>query len=357
MVKDNRKVKKNKPLSAQHLGEYCRRIGMLTGAGIPLVRALEMMAADENIRKTDRKVYADLLHRDRQGADLSKAMGKENGAFPMLLIYMFQAGEVGGNLDEVSAGMAAYYDKQHRLDTKVRNAVLYPKILLVMIIAVVIFMLAWILPGFSELFARMETLPLTTRILFSISDFLLLNWPVLLIAAVVLWISGMGLRRIYVVAMLADRMKAHLPVAGKIFRIIYTARFARTLSSLYTAGIPILQSLEISGKVMGNVWLESRFSEVMQRVKSGENLSDALEGMDGISGKPASAVRVGEETGSLDRMLISIADALDYEAEMATERLVSMLEPILVVIMGVIVGFIMLAVMQPIYGAYDTLGI
>ena len=152
-----------------------------------------------------------------------------------------------------------------------------------------------------------------------------------------------------------DRIEIHLPKIGKLRRIIYTARFARTLSSLYSAGIPIITCLQIAKTTVGNLYIESQFDDMIAKVRGGENLSDGIDSIDGFVKKLTSSVSVGEETGELDSMLISIADQMDYDAEIVTEKLVAMIEPVMIVIMAVIVGFIMIAIIQPIYGSYQSI--
>ena len=152
-----------------------------------------------------------------------------------------------------------------------------------------------------------------------------------------------------------DKMKIKLPVFGKLLMIIYTARFARTISSLYSSGIPIVQALQIGRKTIGNTYIDSQFDDAVAKVRSGGNLSDALDNIKGFTKKLTSAVRVGEETGSLDTMLNSIADSMEYESNMAVDRMVATLEPVLIVVMAIIVGFIMISVLMPIYGSYDAI--
>jgi len=152
-----------------------------------------------------------------------------------------------------------------------------------------------------------------------------------------------------------DRIKTHLPLFGKLWRTIYTARFARTLSSLYSAGIPIVAAMQVAKKTVGNLYIESQFEGAIAFVRGGGNLSEAIDQIDGFVPKMTSSIRVGEETGGLDAMLDTIADTLEYESEMAISKMVSYMEPALIIAMAVIVGFIMVAVMMPIYGSYNSI--
>jgi len=153
-----------------------------------------------------------------------------------------------------------------------------------------------------------------------------------------------------------DKIKLHIPLIGKQLKIIYTARFARSLSSLYSAGIPIVTAIQIARKSIGNDWINRQFDEASATLRSGGNLSDAIDPIDGFIKRLAFSIKVGEETGSLDTMLTSAAEALEYESEMALNRMVSYMEPALIVVMALIVGFIMIAVMMPIYSSYNAIG-
>ena len=155
--------------------------------------------------------------------------------------------------------------------------------------------------------------------------------------------------------LIKDKIKLKLPKIGKLMRIIYTARFARTLASLYNAGLPIISCITIARDTIDNRYIESQFETVIKDVQAGQNLSEALAKVDGFTKKLVSSVIVGEETGTLDDMLNSAADQLEYDSEMAIQGLVSMLEPMIIVVLAVLVGFIIIAVIQPIYGSYDAI--
>ena len=152
-----------------------------------------------------------------------------------------------------------------------------------------------------------------------------------------------------------DKLELHLPIIGKLRKVIYTARFARTLSSLYSAGVSIMSCLQIAKDTIGNTYIESQFEKVIADVRNGNNLSDAISKVDGFTKKLSSSVSVGEETGTLDHMLLSVAKQMEFDSDMALNKLVSYLEPVMIVVMAVVVGFIMIAVIQPIYGSYQNI--
>ncbi len=286
---------------------------------------------------------------------LSDAMDEQGGAFPTLFVNMIRSAESGGNMDQTAANMAEYYSKEHRLNQKIKSSTTYPKILGVLIVIVVIILMGYVLPQFNSLFAQMDELPVATRILMAISDFVSNKWYLLIFFALILFIAFKIIFSIRAVKLIKDRIEIHLPVIGKLRKIIYTARFSRTLASMYSAGIPIVTCLQIAKTTVGNLYIESQFDDMIASIRSGTPLSEGIANMDAFVRKLPSSIAVGEETGALDSMLISIADQMDYDSEIAIEKLVAMIEPLMIVVMAVIVGFIMIAVIQPIYGSYQSI--
>jgi type IV pilus assembly protein PilC len=352
LKQDARSVRRMKPAQ---LSDFCRQLGTLLGAGVSLVRALNIIAQDQNLKPGPKKVYEDVLRLIRQGIPLSDAMEQQQGAFPELLVNMIRSAEASGSLDQTSKRMAEHFDKDHRLNSKVKNAMVYPAILVCMIVVVLIFVVVYIIPQFADIFASLEELPLPTVVVLGISDALTNHWPVILAAVAVAAIFFSVVFRIPDVALQKDRMKLKIPVIGKLLKVVYTARFARTLSSLYSSGIPIVTALQIGKHTVGNRYIESQFDEVIYSVRTGESLSKSLAAVDGFVNKLASSIMVGEETGSLDEMLNVIADALEYDSEMAIARMTAMLEPVLIIVMGVIIGFVIIAVMMPVFNGYSTI--
>lgn len=344
----------HKRLKAKQLTEFCRELSTLLGSGVSLVRALDIISNQEGIPQTEREVYQEVLVDLRKGVSLSEAMDARK-CFPELMVGMIRAGEGSGNLDQVTERLAIQYEKEYKLNQQVRSAMTYPCILLVLSIAVVILIVTFILPQFQSLFDQMESLPAVTVFLIAASDFLVHRWYLaILIAACIV-----GLIRIIVglpaVRHHLDYRKVHLWGFGKLFKVIYTARFARTLSSLYASGMPLSQAIGIAGQTIGNSYVEEQFDQVVIQVRSGVPLSQALHEVDGLLKKLSSTILVGEESGRLDVMLDSIAVTLEEDAEQATKRMVTLLEPILIVCMAVVVGIIMVAVMLPIYQSYAAI--
>lgn len=271
------------------------------------------------------------------------------------MLGMLRSGEGNGNLDVVTKRLAVHYTKEAKLNQQVKSAMTYPVFLLALCVVIVLVLVTFVLPQFEELFASMETLPTPTVILMGVSDFLAAYWYIVIIGAVFLFVILRIVLGIPRVRTAVDYSKVHLPIIGKLNKIIYTARFARTLSSLYSSGMPIVSALKTAGETIGNKYVEAQFEQVSAKVRSGVALSEAMCDVDGLLRKLSSTIFVGEESGRLDFMLSSIADTMEEEAQEATKRLVTLLEPLMIVLMALVVGFVVVAVMLPIYESYAAI--
>ena len=353
-AKDLNGAKKHKKLKAKQLAAFCRELSTLLASGVTLVRALDIISEQEGINKDERDIYKDVLQDLKRGISLSDAMESKE-CFPDLMIGMIRSGEGSGNLDLVTQRLSVQYEKDYKLTQQVKSAMTYPCILLVLCVVIVILIVTFILPQFQSLFDQMESLPMITNILIAVSNFLIQKWYIALLAVAVV----VALIRIIVgipaVRRGVDWMKVHMWGFGKLFKVVYTARFARTLSSLYSSGMPLVSAVGVAAKTIGNGYVESQFDEVVTMVRGGVPLSQGLREVDGLMKKLSSTILVGEESGRLDVMLDSIAETLEADAEQATKRMVTLLEPILIIFMALIVGCIMIGVMLPIYQSYSAI--
>ena len=352
---DSRKAA-GRPLKTAQVADFCRSLGTLLAAGVPLVRAFAIMEEEEGLDPKAKAVYAAVRTELRKGIPLSDAMENQAPAFPPLLVSMLRSAEGTGSIDKSCLRMAAHYEKEHKLDQEVGNSLMYPAILGVLLVAVVIILMTFVVPQFEEMFAQMEQLPLPTVILLGISDFMKEHWLLLAMGAAVAAVAARSLFLLPAVRLQWDRLTLHAPVVGKLNRKICTARFARTLSNLYSSGVPIVASLQSGQNTVGNSWIASQFDEVLTLVRAGHPLSEALRGVDGFELKLSSTVMVGEETGKLDSMLATTSETMDYEAEMATKKLMTLIEPVMIVVMAILVAFVIIAVILPIYQSYGTIG-
>ncbi|MCL2350068.1 MAG: type II secretion system F family protein [Defluviitaleaceae bacterium] len=340
---------------ANEVADFCRELSSMLSSGITAVRAMEIIK-ERNHRPNIKKIY-DKMHKDiQQGMELSVAMRSHGNAFPALLINMFASGETSGRLENVTERMAIHYEKEHRLNGKIKSAMRYPKILGAATVLVVVVIFVFVLPSFFEMLEDFE-LPWITRAVIAISDFMIYRFYIIIGAVV-----GTILLWKYLMSMPKFKLRFHksllqIPVIGKLLRTIYTARFARTLSSLYTSGVSMIQSLEITGSIIMNTYIESQFPQLVLDVRNGESLSESIRKVDGFDGKLASTILIGEESGRLDNMLIGTADSFEYEAEQAAGALVQLTEPAVIVVMGGVIMIVLLSVMLPMASLYEGFGI
>ena len=344
-----------KPLKKPKLADFCRQLGTLTKAGVTLVKAIEIVANDESITPYERQLYIRLRDRVVQGVAMSNAMEELDPAFPPLLIFMIKAAETSGTLDNTCLRLAEQYTNEAQLEASVKSSMTYPKILSGLIVIVVAILFGYVLPQFEEMFATMPELPIATRILMAISDFVANKWYILAVIVVLFVIFGKMIIKIPIVSYYFDMLKCK-GKWGKLIKVIYSARFARTMSSLYSSGIPIYSCIQISKGTIGNKYIERQFDEVERQVLGGSPMSASLQQVDGFVSKLPSTIKVGEETGMLGPMLESVANDLDFYSRQALVSLTSYIEPVMIVVMAVVVGFIMISIIQPIYGSYSTIG-
>ena len=343
-------------MKTAQLADFCRNLGTLLAAGVPLVRAFRIMADERGLDIRSKALYEAVLNDLRRGVPLSDAMSHCAPAFPELLLAMTRSAETTGSIDESFLRMGSYYDREHRMNQQVGNSMMYPLILAVLTVGVLVVLMTFVVPQFKDMFDQMESLPFLTELLFSVSDLVATHW---LSLALGIFVLVMGLRLLMAlpaVRLQWDRLILHAPVVGKLNRKICTARFARTLSNLYSGGVPIVATLISARDAVDNTWIASQFDTVLRNVRAGHSLSDTLGAVDGFEKKMSASIAVGEETGKLDSLLATISETLDYEAESATKRLVTLLEPLMIVIMAVIVGCVVVAVIMPIYLSYGTIG-
>lgn len=342
-------------LNAKELSDFSRQLGTMQQTGIPIIKSVSMLL-EQDIKPRLKKVYQEVFSIIAQGYPLSHAMEQCKGAFPSLIINMFRSGEASGTMDSTALKMAAYYTGEHKLNTKIKNATAYPSILAVLTVVVTLLMFTLILPNFFDLFTSTGIeLNLLTRTVIAISEFTVTQWPVLVFAAVFLFLMVRYALIQPALRTQLDKAVINLPKIGTLVRIVYTARFARTLSSLYSSGVSMLDAVDISVRTIGNRYIEAQFVQVLDNIRSGQSLSAAMLHVDGLEKKLISTIFIGEESGRLDEMLLSISNEYEFESDMAIERMLTYIEPIMIVIMALIVGTVMVAVMVPVMNMRYTI--
>ncbi len=347
-----------KKVNEQALTVFSRQFATMINAGLAMVRCLDILSEQTEDKKL--QTTLDQVRKDvESGQTLSAALARHPSVFSTLYISMVKAGEMGGVLDEVLERLAGFMEKDFSLKKKVKSALTYPVVILVMALGIVFFLVTYILPTFVELFKGMNLkLPLPTKILIAITEGArnpLIVGPafVLLIVAGVLlgrYINTPVGRKQY------DLLKLNIPVFGLLTKKVAISRFCRTLGTLLSSGVPIMQALEIVGKASGNEIIAMTVTKVRESIREGESIASPLGASGLFPPMVTQMVAVGEETGNLDAMLGKIADFYDTEVEYLLASLTSMLEPIMIVGMGGIVGFIVISVFLPLYQLIGNLG-
>lgn len=350
---DNRKR-----LSLPELSAYSREIGTMMESGISLIRAVSIMAQGNDVKPRTKAIYKDIYVKLQQGMTLSTAMQMQGNAFPDLMINMYRAGETSGQMGKTAMIMARQYEKDYKLQNTVRTAMMYPIILITVSIIVILIIFTAVLPEFFETFDSMNIdLPGITLFMMAFSKSLQVYWYVYVLSVLIGIAVISALLRVDSVRYKVDRAKLKMiKRIGHLLSIIYTARFARTLCSLYASGMTMINALLVVKKTVNNTYIESQFDKVIKDVRNGTTLSQAISEIDGFAMKLSNSIYVGEESGKLDTMLESLADDYDYQAEQATKKMIAVMEPMLIVILGVIIGFVLISVFLPIFTMYQGAG-
>ncbi len=341
-------------LKSAELTDFCRQLGSLLEAGVSVIQAFNIISNRDSISKFAKKCFSEVTTDLKHGKALSDAMADQGGVFPELLISMVRAGEASGKIGETFMNMGQHFQKQQRIKSQVKGALAYPCVLVCLLIAVIIVMFAFIIPMFGEMFENQE-LPITTKIMMGMSDFLTTRWYVVILVVAALVVVVIMLMRNKASRYVIDKMVIRIPKIGKLVKIVYTASFSRTLASLYTSGLSILNALQISRDTVNNSYLRSQFEECIKNIRIGNPLSESIRAMDGFDSKLSDTVKVGEETGKLDAMLISTADDYEYESSAAIKSMTSIIEPVMICLLGIIVAVVMVSVLVPMYSMYGNI--
>ncbi len=338
-------------LKSNEVAEFSRQMAGMLSSGITAVRALEILKGRDF--KPKLKAVYDYLHRELQkGRTISEAMQSQGRAFPELFVNMYASGEASGQMEQVASKMADHYDKEHRLNGKIKSATRYPKILGVITLLVVLMIFLFVLPEFFKSLGDME-MPGITKAIMWLTNFLKERWYFVLLGFLILVAGFARMKTLPAVKPKFDKLKLKLPIVGKLLKIIYTARFARTLSTLYSSGVSMLRALEITGTVINNAYIEDQFETLIKNVRNGETLSGSVAKVVGFDNKLANTIMIGEEAGRLDSMLTSTADSFDFEAEMATGKLVDLMQPVMLVVIAAVILVVLLSVMSPLMAIYS----
>ncbi|HLR35687.1 MAG TPA: type II secretion system F family protein [Tissierellales bacterium] len=334
---------------------FCRQFYTMLHSGINIIDCLNILEKQAE-NKTFKYAIGQVNEDVQKGISLSQAMGKHEKVFSTLLVSMVEAGEASGTLEDIMERMAIHYEKENNIENKVKTAFLYPVILIIVSIAVVIFLLTVVMPTFINMFESSgSTLPRPTRLLLNMSYRVEKYWfiYIIIIASIV---SGVKyLKKTLIGKLYLDTIKIKFPGIKKTNIKIITSRFTRTLSTLLSSGIPLIQTIEIVGKVVNNEVVKKGFEKGIENIQKGDSLSTIVKEIGVFPPMVYSMIKVGEESGSLDEILLRTADFYDEEVEVSLEKTTTMLEPILIVIMAFVIGFIVIAMAMPMFDMIDTI--
>jgi type IV pilus assembly protein PilC len=344
-----------KKASAKNLAVFTRQFSVMIDAGLPLVQCLDILGNQE-----EDKNFAAVILQTRTdvegGASLADAMRRHPKTFDPLFTNMIAAGEAGGILDTILKRLATYIEKAVKLAGQVKSAMIYPVAVIVIAGGVVGVILWKVIPTFASLFSGLGAdLPLPTRIVIALSENLVRYFPFLLVAVVG---GGYGFKTFYATEngrRTIDSATLKMPILGNIMRKIAVARFCRTLSTLISSGVPILDGLEITARTSGNAIVEDAIMETRKSIERGETISVPLKETNVFPPMVTQMIGVGEATGALDTMLGKIADFYEEEVDTAVAGLLTLLEPIMIAILGVVVGGIVIAMYLPIFDLISKL--
>ncbi len=337
-------------VNAKELAVFTRQFSVMIDAGLPLVQCLEILASQQE-NKTFQKVLTGTRSSVEGGATLSASMRQYEKVFDALYVNLVEAGETGGILDTILQRLSSYIEKNVKLKRAVRSALVYPVAVLTVAVGVITLLLWKVVPIFANLFTGLGVdLPLPTRIVIGLSNFVGSIFGLLIFFAVVgaciglkVWYGTDGGR--YAI----DATLLRIPLIGILLRKIAVARFTRTLGTLISSGVPILEGLDITGRTAGNAVVEKALGHVRKSLEAGRNLADPLRETNVFPGMVTQMIGVGEQTGAMDAMLQKIADFYEDEVDAAVKDLLSALEPIMIVFLGGVVGGIVISMYLPLF--------
>ena len=338
-----------KKVSTKSLVLFTRQLATLIAAGLPLVKALRTLY-DQLEPGALKGIIKSIADEVEGGSNFSEALSHFPKVFPDFYINMIKAGELGGMLEGILKRLSEFLDKNQKLKDRVKSALMYPMFVMIVAVLILIMLMVFVIPTFTSMFSELGgNLPLPTKILIMVSDITRRIWflipliPVCVIATYKAIIKNPNRR------MVIDKMKLRIPIVGNLIQQIAVARFSRTLGTLLSSGVPILAALETVRDTIGNEFIGRAVMQIRDSIKEGESVSGPMEASKAFPPLVTKMVNIGEETGDLSKMLIQIADNFEDEVDVAVSGLTSLLEPLLIVFMGLMVGFIVVAMFMPLF--------
>jgi type IV pilus assembly protein PilC len=344
-----------KKISLKDISIFCRQFSVIISAGISIIKAVEIVKEQTENPKL-KKILLVVNQEIQKGKTFSVAL-REHKDIPDMLVNLVEVGETSGTLDKMLETLSKYYEKEYKQQQKVRQATTYPKVIIVFALSIVSGLVTFVVPTFAQtIISSGGTIPLPTKIVMGMADFIKSYGLVILVMAafifLVIKISGSKNRG----TLKNDKYVMKLPVYGKIYSQIITARFARTFGILMSSGVPIIQSLEISTQVLNSKTIGDTLISLKEEVKKGSGIGGTLDDRKVFPPMLTQMIKIGEESGNLDEVLGKTADFYDDEVEVATAKMTSLIEPAIIIVLAVVVGFIVLSIALPMFSMYDAAG-
>ena len=343
-------------VSSKKLTVFTRQFSTLQDAGLPVLRSLRIL---ENQAKPGplKNTLDDTIEDIESGQSLSEAMSKHPKVFDRLYVNMVKAGEAGGALEVILQRLAEFKEKAQSLKRKVIGAMIYPLVVILVAFSILFFIMYYIIPKFKTIFADFDVeLPEMTNQLIYVSDFTVRFWYLYPLVPFVLWLTLKLIKKFKYGRIAVDWITLKIPIMGGITKKVIVARTMRTLGTLVASGVPILESLIICRDTSNNAVFEKAYQRVYDSIREGESISVPLKESRIVNDMVVNMVDVGEETGELDTMLYKVADTYDEEVDVAVAGLVSLLEPLMVVFLGLMIGYIVIALFLPLIKLLNELG-
>lgn len=353
-VADTVKQGRHRAPSRQELALFTRRLADLSAAGLPLDRVLQVVA-EQSESLALRDVSESALTDVRGGMPVSQALAKNPKLFPPVFTQTLRAGEASGQFAEVAGKLADFQEKEVTRRSQIVSALVYPSLLATTAIGVVVFLLTFVVPRLSGIFKDLgNDLPITTKMLLGSTDFVTKNWVLVVSVIIGIFVAIRAWLATAAGAEARDRFLLKAPVIGPVITKATISRFARVLGTLVYGGVPILEALEIAGLSAGNRVFQKSADLVADEVRAGRPIAEAMRDTGAFPPVLTYMVAIGEETGDLPKMLERVSDSLDFEVDTGMRRLVSLVEPTIVLSMGAFVGFVVLSVLLPIFQAQEV---
>lgn len=345
----------NEKVKLKDISIFCRQFYTMLDAGVPILTCLNILSKQTQKKKL-KEAIIEIEEEVKKGGVLSEAMKKQKKVFPELLVSLVEAGEASGTLNSIMLRMSTHYEKENKTNNKVKNAMIYPVILSFVAVIAVVFILVYVMPTFKGIFEQSGTvLPWSTKLLLGSGDFLKNNWIVIIVAILGITI---GVKYYFSTdngAIFSSNMELKIPIIKKFTEMVIVSRFTRTLSTLLASGLPLIKAMDIVSGVVENKIAEKALLQVKEKISKGEELNTSMRATGIFPEMLYSMVKIGEETGSIDEILSKTADFYDEELETTIQATVALMEPLLIVVMGLAIGFIIMSVMLPMYDSYTQM--